>query len=72
MIKCLMSVQKAPNDGKHLQQTNGIITFLTCNGWRTPREIWAGFSNGGIEMTDMTKRGVIKKIERDNKLFGAE
>jgi hypothetical protein len=67
-----MNVQKAQNDGKHLQQTNGIITFLTCNGWRTPKEIWVGFSNGGIEIADMTKRGVIKKIERDNKLFGAE
>lgn len=33
-----MNVQKAQNDGKHLQQTNGIITFLTCNGWRTPKE----------------------------------
>lgn len=67
-----MNVQKAQNDGKHLQQTNGIITFLTCNGWRTPREIWVGFSNGGIEITEMTKRGVIKKIERGNKLFGIE
>ena len=56
-----MSVQKAPNDGKHLQQTNGIITFLTCNGWRTPRKIWVGFSNGGTEMTDMTKEELLRK-----------
>lgn len=67
-----MNVQKAQNDGKHLQQTNGIITFLTCNGWRTPRKIWVGFSNGGIEIAEMTKRGAIRKIERDNKLFGVE
>lgn len=67
-----MNVQKIPNDGKHLSQINRVVTFLTCNGWRTPREIWVGFSNGGIEITEMTKRGVIKKIERGNKLFGAE
>lgn len=35
-------------------------------------DAWVGFSDNGIEMTDMTKRGVIKKIERDNKLFGVE
>lgn len=67
-----MNVQKIPNDGKHLSQINRVVTFLTCNSWRTPREIWVGFSNGGIEITEMTKRGVIKKIERDNKLFGIE
>ena len=55
-----------------MSQINRVVTFLTCNGWRTPREIWVGFSNGGIEITEMTKRGVIKKIERGNKLFGIE
>lgn len=68
----LMSVQKVPNDGKHLSQINRVVTFLTCKGWRTPNEIWVGFSDNGIEMTDMTKRGAIRKIERDNKLFGVE
>ena len=67
-----MNIQKVPNDGKHLSQINRVVTFLTCKGWRTPNEIWVGFSDNGIEMIDMTKRGVIKKIERDNKLFGAE
>ena len=69
MIKCLISVRKVPNDGKHLSQINRVVTFLTRKGWRTPNEIWVGFSANGIEMTDMTKRGVIKKIERDNRLF---
>ena len=67
-----MNVQKIPNDGKHLSQINRVDTFLTCNGWRTPREIWVGFSSGGIEIAEMTKRGAIRKIERDNKLFGVE
>lgn len=54
-----MNVQKVPNDGRHLSQINRVVTFLTCKGWRTPNEIWVGFSDNGIEMTDMTKRGTI-------------
>ncbi len=43
MIKCLMSVQKVPNDGKHLSQINRVVTFLTCKGWRTPMKYGQAF-----------------------------
>ena len=64
-----MNITKVLNDGKHLTQTNKIITFLTTDGWRTPKYIYTGFSNGNIEMCDITKKGCISAIERDNRLF---
>lgn len=64
-----MTIQKVLNDGKHLTQSNKVITFLTSKGNRTPKYIYVGFSNDNTEMYDMTKKGCIAKIERDNRLF---
>ena len=64
-----MNIKKVLNDGKHLTQSNSIITFLTSKGNRTPKYIYVGFSDDGIELYDTTKKGCISKIERDNRLF---
>jgi hypothetical protein len=64
-----MKVRKVLNDGKHLTQMNSVMTFLTNNGYRTPKEIWVGTSNNGIEIIDITKKSCISKVERDNRLF---
>lgn len=64
-----MTIKKVLNDGRHLTQSNSIITFSTSKGNRTPKYIYVGFSNSGIELYDITKKGCMSKIERDNRLF---
>ena len=65
-----MNVVKVSNDGFHLTQSKSVITFLTSKGYRTPEYMYVGISDGGIELYDMTKKGCVSKIERDNRMFG--
>ncbi len=64
-----MEIKKFLNDGTKLRDEKRVITFLTTNGYRTPKYIWVGYSNNNIELCDITKKGVVDKIERDNRLF---
>ena len=64
-----MEIVKVLNDGKHLQKSNSVKTFLTLNGYRTPKYIWVGMSDGGIEIAMPTKNDCKAAIERDNRLF---
>jgi len=64
-----MEIKKVLNDGKHLRDSNKVITFLTSKGNRTPQYVWVGYSNTDFELYDITKKGVIMEIDRDNRLF---
>ena len=64
-----INVVKVLNDGKHTEQSKGVLNFLTLEGYRIPKYIWVGKSNDGIEICEMTKRECIAAIERDNRLF---
>ena len=62
-------IKKILNDGTQLRDEKRVVTFLTTKGYRTPQYIWVGYSNDNIELCDTTKKGVIDKIERDNRIF---
>lgn len=64
-----VEIKKVLNDGKHLKQQDKVITFLTSKGYRTPKYVYVGTSDGGIEIAQPTKRDCIRAIERDNRLF---
>lgn len=64
-----MEPKKVLNNGHNLEQSQKVISFLTTKGWRTPKYIWVGKSEGGIEIAQMTKKECIAAIERDNRLF---
>lgn len=63
-----MIVKKVLNNGEFVEDKKKY-TFLTTKGYRTPQFIFVGYSDAGIEMCDITKKGAISKIERDNRLF---
>lgn len=43
--------------------------FLTPKGIRTPKYIWVGKDSEGYEIKDITKRGLINSISRNNRIF---
>lgn len=64
-----MEPKKVLNNGHNLEQSKKVITFLTTKGWKTPKYIWVGKSEEGIEIAQMTKKECIAAIKRDNRLF---
>lgn len=62
-----MEVRKVLNNGEFTTDKKKY-SFFTSKGYRTPEWIWIGLSNDGVEFCDMTKKGVVSKIERDNRL----
>ena len=63
-------IKRVLNDGKNLRDSKKVMTFLTPAGNRTPKYLWVGYSDTDFELTDMSKAGLISKIERDNRFFG--
>ena len=63
-------IKKVPNNGKNLKDDKRIITFLTCQGYRTPKFIWIGYTKSNLEVFEMTKENLISKMERTEKFFG--
>lgn len=61
-------IMKVKNDGRHLRDQKTVVTFLTNKGNRTPKDIWVGYSDGNIELCDITLKGLKSKLERDNRL----
>lgn len=66
-----MEILRVPNNGEHLRQRH-VVTFLTLKGYQTPKYVYVGISNGGIEIAKQTKKECQAAIERDNRLFPAE
>jgi len=64
-----MNAKRVLNNGRNLRDSKNIINFLTCQGYRTPQYIWVGYSNSDIEFYDTTKKGLLSKLDRDNRLF---
>ena len=64
------NIKKVLNNGKNLRDEKRIITFLTNQGYSTPKFIWIGYTNSNFEVFDATKKGLITKMERTEKLFG--
>lgn len=62
-------IKRVLNNGKNLQQQTAVLTFLTVKGWRTPKYIYVGMSDGGIEIAQFTKKGCAAAIARDNRIF---
>jgi hypothetical protein len=65
-------IKKIPNDGHHLRDEKAVINFITAKGVRRPKEIWVGYSSSDFELTDITKKGLISKLERDDRFFLSE
>lgn len=60
-----MNIKKVLNDGSILGYK---VTFLTLKGNRTPKEIWVGYDSMGEVYIQDTKKGLIKLIERNERL----
>lgn len=63
-----MEIKKVLNDGKNIKHVK-IISFLTSQGKRTPKEIYVGYDDFGTELYGITKKELIESINRNNRVF---
>jgi len=63
-----MEIKKVLNNGM-MNKQKAKVTFLTPEGYRTPQEIWIGEDNFNNELSEITKKSLISKIEMNNRVF---
>jgi hypothetical protein len=63
-----MGIRKVLNNGV-MNKKKVKVTFLTPQGYRTPQEIWIGEDNFNNELSEITKKSLLSKIEMNNRVF---
>lgn len=64
-----MEIRKVKNNGKHSQESNKPVSFITENGFVMPDEIWVGKTENGIEVVQITQEECVAGVERINKII---